>query len=430
MKYGCVSIRKNNVNASGQRVINIGDDIQLIAVMRLYHLMGIPEEDIVRIEYYDLFSYTGDDIVLPINFIWFNAFWGERELVLPDSIHPVFLGMHSIGDDYSKKEINYLRKHEPIGCRDAYTYHVLKKRGLKVYLQGCLTSTLERREVTPKTGKVYMVDVPEELFPYIPEHLKAEAVKLSHQFYGKVSDVQNWEKTTKEILKEYRDNASLVITSRLHCASPCMAMGIPVVFVCKKVSPRYLWINNILKIYEQNEWSNIDWAPEAVEYEALKQEIILEDIQRIKDTANGIKTQKYKDYFQVSADLVSGVEYGDLIRIKQFVENNWRGEKRVEYAIWGVTQLAERAYRYLQENFGNAKLVNVYDNYRDLEFHNIKAKTIEKYDPADGIYLLATGNSTSIAANLLFEQRGWGKDFLCTCFEGLHQQGDLWEDHQ
>lgn len=71
MKYGCIAINKT-VNTKGERVKNIGDNIQLAAVMNLYRMMGIPEKDIVRIEYYDLFNYTGEDICLPINFIWFN----------------------------------------------------------------------------------------------------------------------------------------------------------------------------------------------------------------------------------------------------------------------------------------------------------------------------------------------------------------------
>jgi len=55
-----------------------------------------------------------------------------------------------------------------------------------------------------------------------------------------------WSQEAKRILAqnaldEYREHASLVITTRLHCALPCVAMGIPVVFVGdpddKRLSP-------------------------------------------------------------------------------------------------------------------------------------------------------------------------------------------------
>ena len=38
----------------------------------------------------------------------------------------------------------------------------------------------------------------------------------------------------KELLDFYRDNAGLIITKRIHCAMPCAAMGIPVIFSDKR----------------------------------------------------------------------------------------------------------------------------------------------------------------------------------------------------
>ncbi len=422
MKFGCISIEKGSINPSGERVINIGDYMQLIAIMNLYRIMGIPEKDVVRIEYYDMFDYSGEDIVLPINFIWFNPFWGERELILPESIHPVFLGIHSIGNDYSETEINYLKKFEPIGCRDAYTYHVLRNRGIDTYLHGCLTATLPQREIKPQNGKVYFVDVPELLQPYIPEAIKSNAVSISHQIYGSGLNRNSWEESAISLLKNYKDDATLVVTSRLHCASPCMALGVPVVFAHQKKASSFAWITQLLKLYTPEEWDAIDWNPDAIEYEAIKRRIIMEDIQRIREVAGGVYNNRCSDYFLVDANYGSEFENGELMRIKRFAEENWKKNSKFEYAVYGVTQIAEHTYRYMKTNFPNAQLIDVYDNYRDLIFHGLRTKKIETFDISRGVYLIATGNSTSIASSLLFDEKGWNRAYLCTCYEGLHQK--------
>ena len=76
--------------------------------------------------------------------------------------------------------------------------------------------------------------------------------------------------TAKKILDYYRDNAALVITSRLHIASPCMAMGIPVILVKEEFDGRYSWIDKFLPLYEREEWRKINWNPIPVEYEEFK----------------------------------------------------------------------------------------------------------------------------------------------------------------
>ena len=109
MKYANISIEKGYAHSSirtgkeKERKINIGDYAQILAVDNLYRRMGIPEEDIVYIEYYDLFDYDGEYVILPINFIFFNAFYGERDCILSSKIVPVFLGIHVINGNFNKK---------------------------------------------------------------------------------------------------------------------------------------------------------------------------------------------------------------------------------------------------------------------------------------------------------------------------------------
>jgi len=62
------------------------------------------------------------------------------------------------------------------------------------------------------------------------------------------------------ILKEYA-SASLVITSRLHSALPCLAIGTPVIFVPKNPhDPRLEGYSEYLKIYSVDEFQQINWV--------------------------------------------------------------------------------------------------------------------------------------------------------------------------
>jgi hypothetical protein len=61
----------------------------------------------------------------------------------------------------------------------------------------------------------------------IPGHILKDAVFRSHMVRA---DSENKLKQAQALLEYYRDHAGLVITTRLHCALPCVAMGIPVVF--------------------------------------------------------------------------------------------------------------------------------------------------------------------------------------------------------
>ena len=78
-----------------------------------------------------------------------------------------------------------------------------------------------------------MVDVSEKIQEKISEIIKQDAI-IRHQVI--CNDDKIDEKYVKEYYEELYDNASLVITSKIHCAQPCLAVGIPVVFICEHKS--------------------------------------------------------------------------------------------------------------------------------------------------------------------------------------------------
>ena len=73
-----------------------------------------------------------------------------------NKIIPFFISFHinPIIEKYilNKNGVEYLKKHEPIGCRDLYTKSILERNGIRAYFSGCLTLTLDRKKLKIKNN--------------------------------------------------------------------------------------------------------------------------------------------------------------------------------------------------------------------------------------------------------------------------------------
>src|SRR5690606_24210023 len=97
--------------------------------------------------------------------------------------------------------------------------------------------------------------------------------------------------TAKELLKYYRDEAGLVITSRIHCAMPCAAMGIPVVYTgVREGRTRVIDLLGIPSITTRKfpKTSLKKLGVQALDFEDRKAQIVAD--LRGKLSAHGIKT--------------------------------------------------------------------------------------------------------------------------------------------
>jgi exopolysaccharide biosynthesis predicted pyruvyltransferase EpsI len=74
----------------------------------------------------------------------------------------------------------------------------------------------------------------------------------------------------QEYLDRYRKEAKLVITSRLHCALPCIAMGIPVIVMGDHRDKRLQLVEEFTKIHPyfainmRGAYKNIDSTPKLI----------------------------------------------------------------------------------------------------------------------------------------------------------------------
>jgi hypothetical protein len=140
---------------------------------------------------------------------------------------PIFVGFHVAPERQGliAGHAQYLKRFEPIGARDKGTAEFLNSLGVRAEVTYCLSLTFPSRMKAPANGKVIIVDANEI---DIPRALRRRAVRLGHIIEG-MRDATKLQ-YARDLIEFYRDTASLVITTRLHCALPCIGMGIPVVF--------------------------------------------------------------------------------------------------------------------------------------------------------------------------------------------------------
>lgn len=228
MKYGLVTFKDTE---------NIGDDIQSYVAIRF-----LPKIDYyIEREKLDLFIPKKKEYILTIMNGWFLH--SKINFPLSPYIYPIYISTHfsaynsgGITDEYlndfSKK---HLSKYAPIGCRDTGTMELLKKKDIPNYFSGCLTLTIERDKKIKKEDYICIVDIDEKAEKYVYDNFSSQTkiVKRTHKLNKEENRKLSWEerfKNVKALLDVYQ-GAKLVITSRLHCALPCLALGTPVLLL-------------------------------------------------------------------------------------------------------------------------------------------------------------------------------------------------------
>jgi hypothetical protein len=110
----------------------------------------------------------------------------------------------------------------PIGARDPDTYVRVIQAGLVAEMIGCASLTLPLYRGR-RTG-IYIVD------SRVSDSISRTGEMITHHISRKMSWRDQWTRALY-VLDLYR-RASLVYTSRLHVALPCIAFGTPVIFSC------------------------------------------------------------------------------------------------------------------------------------------------------------------------------------------------------
>lgn len=420
-------MRYANIIFDRKERLTIGDDMQLLAIENLYKYMGIDYSEVIRIPFHQLATYNGDYVVLPISFPLFGYHTDVKVTQFSDKIIPVFLGLSTLSQNYSAEDLNYLRRYEPIGCRDYHTMEGLRKNNILAYLNCCMTATFSKREQCGEYNKIYCVDVPESFKKYIPQEILSHCIFLSHTFYPNELP-EGPEKKAKDIFELYRNTAKMMITTRLHAALPCVAAGIPVILFKDHLSYRFTGLDRLIHVYTREEYENIDWNPPIIEYEALKQRMLKSAADRVIDTYN-----KYSDIFAISSFYESRDNRPYYIEFYSntvdYIIDNISREQEFHYALWGVTQTAESIYTFLKYNYPNAHLDAVIDKAKRLVFCGIETVTKEWLEGHNNTFCFVCTGAAIKESYEYFKQIGH-KRYYQSCDDGQkHSQEVKYEPY-
>lgn len=228
MKFGLI-VYKNSPN--------LGDDIQSYAVRKL-----LPQVDYyIEREALDTFlPETLEKVAVIVSgwYLYSHLNWPPSLFIAPlvTSIHFDTYYSCCLDSNILKNFIldgyggEWLKSNGPIGCRDGDTKKMLDDFDIPNYFSGCATLTLPRFDNVAATDKIIAVDISEKALEALKEKTSlpietyTHYIELSEYGYDTRFDM------VEERLKAYQ-SARLVITTRLHAALPCLALGVPVLFI-------------------------------------------------------------------------------------------------------------------------------------------------------------------------------------------------------
>lgn len=391
----------------------IGDWMQIIAVDELYRQMGIDLSEVVYLDVARLATYVGEYVILPVTLPLVNYVEGGLARRFSDYIVPVFLGLTMVKETLEDEEVDYLKKYTPIGCRDERTLNTLRRYGIQSFLNGCLTITMpgyDKRNET-RRNKTYIVDIDSSMLDLIPCDIREKAVYRTHFLKTKG---ENRKELTKKLYQEYIENAGLVITSLLHCALPCLAAGIPVIFMKRQqeVSYRFSWLEKILPIYSvcDLERDVVNWKPSPADIQYIRDKVFDLDVKLLRKAYS-----HWADILDVSwfyENREKHVYINDACcSITQWIDKFWKDpDKAYRYSFWGVTQASECIDDYIRSRYSRAVLSHVYDKYRTLNFRGIKSVLpVASLDMLDE-YVFVSAMGAREEAKRLFEEMGKTED--------------------
>lgn len=342
MKYGYMFYQKPLKPNMRTRPVNLGDPIQSCAVKNLYREMGIKEEDIIPVPRYDMANYNGEECVCVVNSASnYEELAYDSHFMPPSSkVHAIPMSLH-IHREIPEDELAFYKTCGGVGCRDLSTVNYLKGLGVDAYLTGCLTLTFPRRskEVAEKADKIYFLDVPTDVMDIMPQEIKEKGIVLSNilrfnnpGFSNRISVEDAYEEHRKgeERLQLLRDTARLVVTSKLHVASPCLAMGIPVVLAKGHFGDRFGFIDRLIPTYTPEHYGEIDWNPQPVDFEEDKKKIKQVFFDKVRATVSRIELEKMWS----EKNVIYKIDYAT--GTSRAVKKMGFPKKEFSYAVWGI----------------------------------------------------------------------------------------------
>lgn len=232
MKYGLLYYKDTD---------NIGDDIQSYAASRF-----LPRIDyMIDRENIETFVPNNKEYVYTIMNAWYIH--DKYNFNFSPYIYPLFISMFfrkfpyengiTYGIDYlNDNVIADLKKYSPVGARDMHTKKIFDKLGIDNFFSGCLTLTLEKFKDVKREDYIVVVGLRDDEIDYIKSKTNRPIRVVKQDVKRGSFTKETWESRKQRVidmLKTYQ-GAHMVITSKLHCSLPCLALETPVLLLYDK----------------------------------------------------------------------------------------------------------------------------------------------------------------------------------------------------
>lgn len=260
MKYGLLYFKETN---------NIGDDIQTYAASRF-----LPRIDyMIDREHIEDFVPKNKEYVSTIMNAWYVH--DIYNFNFSPYINPLYTSMFfkrfpytdgiTWGVDYLTNNIkDCLKEHGPVGCRDMHTKKIMDEIGVESYFSGCMTLTLDRLNNDSREDYIVTVGLSNEEVKYIKTKTKRKVIVFKQDVaYGSFKD-ETWDERKKRVEEtlDLYGKAHMVITTKLHCSLPCLAIGTPILLLYDTSFPenkdRIGTYTKYLNYVNRNEFMNTD----------------------------------------------------------------------------------------------------------------------------------------------------------------------------
>jgi len=427
---------------------NLGDNAQAYAIYQFLLGMNIPEMDIVvvnrnnilqkiepnaayimpcsmsAVNYYDIIEYL------------LTAGYGDQFIFLPLSIGLI---RNAFGDEDHFKKADWLSKKfvQPIGCRDFDSCFMYRKQGYSAYVYGCITSTLPKRP-DGQYDKVYFYDIPNSLYQYIPDNIKEGAISLSKRVDMRLDPERLWNLCV-ERYELLRDTARLVVTMDYHVATPCVAMGIPVIMVDNCANSGFKWSNDTrlpglnpkIKYYTKDQWKEIDWEPKAESFEDDKAVMLELASTRVRNAASiAILSNKIEKFLEPTKtrflDICNkNIEHVDIMGMDEFLGDSYLAKLKTnfKYYLYGLSEryIEQKEcviLEYIKRRFPYAEFLGFVDSKKTGTYFGKEVLSPNQMIIDDDTYCLVSAYSANEFVKRLFEEKQFDKSHLWEMAEG------------
>lgn len=204
---------------------NIGDDFQS------YVMAGIVGQPEIWIDRDKAAVYQGEECRVIA-----NAYMTIEAFPISPKIRPEFVAIHLGGMEKPMEpdKLEYLLNNTdlagPIGCRDMETFRCLDRLKVPSYFAGCPTSLCEPFPGVETEDFILFVDVDPLMFGHLNRQQNVQWLTQRVAIKGPSA-----RQSLCHLRHQLYSAASLIVTSKIHVALPCLGMGKPVIFIRQNI---------------------------------------------------------------------------------------------------------------------------------------------------------------------------------------------------